>query len=200
MSLNRDQLPIVTSEIDATLKTIAGAGTGKTRVLVERYLKFVLEDGIAPDELLALTFTTKAASEMRERVFESVIESKDKAILRELYGAWIMNFHQFCFRVIKENAPAFGIDPDIGVATEIDLSRVRAKLFKRFETGRIEGMPDDYDDDIPQPAKFSDVYSYLMGIIVKARGALWTPDSLFSSVTPDDPAPYRRLSFRRDGA
>ena len=189
MELNRDQLPIVGSAIGATLKTIAGAGTGKTRVLVERYLKFVIEDGIPPDELLALTFTTKAASEMRARVFESVVETGNKSLLRELYGSWIMNFHQFSFRVIKENAPAFGVDPDIGVATEIDLSRVRARLLKRFETGRIDGMPDDFDDDIPLPAKFSDVFDYWMGIVHSARSALWTPESLFSTVRKDVPAP-----------
>jgi len=58
MTLDPEKIPIIEADINATLKTIAGAGTGKTSVLVARYLKFVFEDGVAPVRLLALTFTT----------------------------------------------------------------------------------------------------------------------------------------------
>lgn len=62
MGLNPEQKQIVDLDITSSTKVLAGAGTGKTRVLVERYLKFVFEDGIAPDRILALTFTKKSGS------------------------------------------------------------------------------------------------------------------------------------------
>ena len=71
MELNEEQRRIIQFDIGETVKAMAGAGTGKTRVLVERYLKFVFDDGVPPERLLALTFTTKAASEMRGRIFET---------------------------------------------------------------------------------------------------------------------------------
>ena len=71
MTLDPEKIPIIEADIGATVKTIAGAGTGKTSVLVERYLRFVIEQGISPSRLLALTFTKKAASEMRKRIFDA---------------------------------------------------------------------------------------------------------------------------------
>ncbi|MEJ2721762.1 MAG: UvrD-helicase domain-containing protein [bacterium] len=111
MGLNDEQTRIVGFDIDETVKAMAGAGTGKTRVLVERYLKFVFGDRIPPERLLALTFTKRAASEMRERIFDIARSRGDTGLMRELHAAWIMNFHQFCHRVISENAAEFRIDP-----------------------------------------------------------------------------------------
>ncbi len=193
MSLNSQQRPIVEESIENTVKAIAGAGTGKTFVLVERYLKFVFEDEIPPDRLLALTFTTKAASEMRKRIVDAVVERGAKETLRDLYAAWIMNFHQFSFRIIKENAASFGIDPDVGVATEVDLSRIRRGLYRRFESGRIDGIPDGYDDDMPEPAKLGSVFDRWMLILTKARSSLWTPETLVDTLRAGDSPRYVRL-------
>ncbi len=192
MTLNPKQRRIVQEPIDATVKTLAGAGTGKTRVLVDRYLKFVFEDGISPDNLLALTFTKKAAAEMHGRVFEEVVKKGDRRILRELYGAWIMNFHQFAFRVIKENAASFGIDPDIGVASEVDRMRIWRGLERQFKSGTIVGMPGLYADDIPLPGKLGSYFERCMKIVKNARGARWTPQSLRDTVRPDDTDAYKR--------
>ncbi|UCG52960.1 MAG: ATP-dependent helicase [Candidatus Latescibacterota bacterium] len=193
MKLNQHQIPIVNTSIGDTLKTIAGAGTGKTRVLVERYLKFLFDDGIEPDRILALTFTTKAASEMRKRVFEEVLNRGDDKVLRELYGAWIMNFHQFSFRLIKENAAAFGVDPDIGVATEMDIARIRHTLYRKFESGRMDGLPGDFAEDMPEPARFGRAFDRWMNIIAKARNTMWTPKDLLAHTRIDDSPEYKRL-------
>jgi DNA helicase-2/ATP-dependent DNA helicase PcrA len=192
LTLNPKQKGIVDEPIDATVKTLAGAGTGKTRVLVERYLKFVFEDGISPDNLLALTFTKKAAAEMHGRVFKEVVEREDKDTLRSLYGAWIMNFHQFAFRVIKENAASFGIDPDIGVASEVDRMRIIRGLKRRFKSGTIEGMPDTYAEDIPMPNRMNGYFEKCMKIVDKARGTRWTPQSLLDTIRPGDVDAYKR--------
>jgi superfamily I DNA/RNA helicase/CRISPR/Cas system-associated exonuclease Cas4 (RecB family) len=192
MTLDPEKIPIVKAPIGATLKTIAGAGTGKTSVLVARYLRFVFEEGIAPDRLLALTFTTKAAAEMRTRIFEEAAKKGDIEVLRRLHSAWIMNFHQFTFRVIQENAAFFGIDPGVGVAAGLDLSRIHGHLFRRFQSGRIDGFPEEYGDDIPAPAALERQFDTWHKIVVKAKGTLMTPESLLDSVRSDDAGAYRR--------
>jgi len=192
MTLDPEKIPIIEADINATLKTIAGAGTGKTSVLVARYLKFVFEDGVAPDRLLALTFTTKAASEMRTRIFREAAEKGDVGILRKLHSAWIMNFHQFSFRLIKENAASFGVDPGVDVATDLDLSRIRLHLFRRFESGKIDGFPDEYEDDMPEPARLDTTFERWFSILARARGTLWTRESLLGAQCPEDLPAYRR--------
>jgi DNA helicase-2/ATP-dependent DNA helicase PcrA len=191
VNLNKRQKEAVQAGIDATLKIQAGAGTGKTRVLVARYLKFIFEDDIAPENLLALTFTKKAAAEMRERIFRTVMKRRDKALLRSLYRAWIMNFHQFAFRLIKENSPAFQLDPDIEVATAVDLSRIRRALYGKFRSGSIDHFPEEFGDEIPPPPRMGDCFEKLMDIIAKCRNALWSPKQLLGRIKPDDPDGYR---------
>ncbi len=192
MTLDREKLPIIEADIASTVKTIAGAGTGKTSVLVERYLRFVFVNGVAPDRLLALTFTKKAASEMRKRIFDEASKRGDISVVRELHAAWILNFHQFAIRLIRENAAAFGVDPGVDVATELDLSRVRLHLLRRFEAGRMDAFPDEYEDDMPDPAGLGRTFGRWFSIVAKARGTLWTAQRLLASVRPEDPAEYRR--------
>src|SRR5688572_4993266 len=83
--------------LDAKGNIVAGAGTGKTTVLVARYMKLLQEDGLPPERLLALTFTLKAAGEMRERVRAAVVARMPHMAAR-LEAGWIMNFHQFGYR------------------------------------------------------------------------------------------------------
>jgi DNA helicase-2/ATP-dependent DNA helicase PcrA len=192
VGLNDKQQQIVRFDIGETVKAMAGAGTGKTRVLVERYLKFVFDDRVPPGRLLALTFTTKAASEMRKRIFDVARARGDTDLMRELYAAWIMNFHQFSFRVISENASEFGIDPDIGVATDVDAARIRTALYRRFQAGKIDGMPDGFDNDMPPPGKLPTIFDRWMRILQRARGTLWTPDALTSCIGSDDTPEYTR--------
>ncbi|UCH82800.1 MAG: ATP-dependent helicase, partial [Candidatus Latescibacterota bacterium] len=192
MGLNNEQKKIVHFDIGETVKAMAGAGTGKTRVLVERYLKFVFEDRIPPERLLALTFTTKAASEMRGRIFQIARARGDTTLMRELYAAWIMNFHQFCYRIISENAAEFRIDPDVGVATEVDNARIRTSLYRRFRAGRINGMPDGFENDLPAPGGFSTIFDRWMKIVQRARSTLWSTDALAAHVGSDDNLEYTR--------
>ena len=193
MTLDPEKIPIIEADIGATVKTIAGAGTGKTSVLVARYLRFVFEQGVPPDRLLALTFTTKAAAEMRTRIFGDAAKQGRLDVLRRLHAAWIMNFHQFTFRLIKENAASFGIDPGVGVATDLDLSRIRLHLYRRFQSGRIEGFPGEYGDDMPDPASLERLFNKWLAIVVKAKGTLWTREGLIEAVRPDDLPAYERF-------
>jgi superfamily I DNA/RNA helicase/CRISPR/Cas system-associated exonuclease Cas4 (RecB family) len=193
MTLDPEKIPIIEADIGATIKTVAGAGTGKTSVLVARYLRFVFDQGIPPDRLLALTFTIKAAAEMRTRIFADAARAERLDILRRLHTAWIMNFHQFAFRLVHENAASFGIDPGVGVAGDLDLARIWTRLYRRFETGRIEGFPIEYADDMPEPGRLRTTFEKWQAIVVKARGTLWTREGLLDSVGPEEEPAYRRI-------
>jgi ATP-dependent helicase/nuclease subunit A len=97
-----------------TLLLDAGAGSGKTSVLVERYARAVEEDGVDPSAILAITFTEKAASEMRQRVRARLRLSEDPG--------WILTIHGFCARVLRAHALQAGLDPQFSVLDE-DASR-----------------------------------------------------------------------------
>jgi ATP-dependent exoDNAse (exonuclease V) beta subunit len=88
---------------------VAGPGSGKTTVLVERYRRLIEERGFDPSEILAITFTEKAAANMRAKIAEKFRHHPVR--LRDLEGAWIHTIHGFCARLLKENAIAAGIDP-----------------------------------------------------------------------------------------
>lgn len=94
------------------LLIIAGAGTGKTTVIVEK-IKYLIKKKLAkPEEILALTFTEKAAYEMEERV--------DKEIPYGYFQMWISTFHSFADQILKERAHHIGINPDFRLMNEAE--------------------------------------------------------------------------------
>jgi DNA helicase-2/ATP-dependent DNA helicase PcrA len=107
--LNKEQIQAVTHK-DGPLMIIAGAGTGKTRVITQR-ISWLINQGLAKtDEILALTFTDKAAKEMQERV--------DILMPYGYIDIWIATFHAFGDRVLRENALVAGLNPDFKVLTQ----------------------------------------------------------------------------------
>ncbi|HEY2537667.1 MAG TPA: ATP-dependent helicase, partial [Solirubrobacteraceae bacterium] len=86
----------------------AGAGSGKTSVLVERFVRAVREDGIAPARILAITFTERAAGELRERVRGRLSELGETEAARALDGAFIGTFHGFCARILRAQVGQIG--------------------------------------------------------------------------------------------
>ncbi|OGG05864.1 hypothetical protein A2872_02590 [Candidatus Gottesmanbacteria bacterium RIFCSPHIGHO2_01_FULL_42_12] len=109
--LNSEQKLAVENN-NGPLLIVAGAGTGKTTVISEK-IKFLIEKGLAkPDEILALTFTEKAAREMEERV--------DVALPYGTFGMWIMTFHSFCDRLLREEGLHIGINPNYKLMTQAE--------------------------------------------------------------------------------
>jgi len=107
--LNKEQIQAATHK-DGPLLIIAGAGTGKTRVITQR-IAWLINQGLAKtDEILALTFTDKAAKEMQERV--------DILMPYGYTDIWISTFHAFGDRVLRENALVAGLNPDFKVLTQ----------------------------------------------------------------------------------
>jgi ATP-dependent helicase/nuclease subunit A len=93
----------------------AGAGTGKTMVLVERFCRAVIERGLTVDSLLVITYTDRAAGELRSRIRAALHEKERSDLARELDGAWISTIHGFCNRLLRQNAVAAGVDPHFRV-------------------------------------------------------------------------------------
>lgn len=111
MKLNKAQLEAVNHK-SGPLLIIAGAGTGKTAVITERILKIVNEGWADPSEILALTFTEKAAGEMEERIDMSMPYGYEQM--------WISTFHSFCDRLLKQEGVYMGLDTNYKLMTQAE--------------------------------------------------------------------------------
>jgi ATP-dependent exoDNAse (exonuclease V) beta subunit len=107
----------------------AGAGTGKTKVLVERFARAVCEEGIDVDSILVITYTEKAAGELRSRIRAGLVERGRPDLARELDGAWISTIHGFCHRLLRSHPFAAGVDPRFRVLDESQGRVLRGEAF-----------------------------------------------------------------------
>ncbi len=107
--------------VDGPLLVVAGAGSGKTRVLTHRVAHLIRAHGVKPNEILAITFTNKAAGEMRERL--------ERMLGRQARAAWILTFHAACGRMLRREAERIGYTPSFTIYDQADQVRlVRACL------------------------------------------------------------------------
>jgi ATP-dependent exoDNAse (exonuclease V) beta subunit len=102
------------------LAVIAGPRAGKTTVLVDRFLKLARHPSVGPEHVLAITFTRKAAVEMKERAVRELEDQGEKELRRKTEAAYISTIHGFAERVLRERPLAARIDPDFSVLTEYD--------------------------------------------------------------------------------
>ena len=116
--LNKEQLEAV-KHMDGPCLVMAGAGSGKTSVLTSRIV-YLIENGVWPSNILAITFTNKAAKEMRERVQNIVGQTK----------SFIGTFHSFGVKVIRENPEAVGLTPNFTIIDADDALSVIKKILK----------------------------------------------------------------------
>ncbi len=131
----------------------AGAGTGKTSVLVERFCAAALDPGSGPERILAFTFTERAADQLRRRIrdeLSSRIRAAEGAqidALRETLEAtdraWISTVHGFCRRLLASHPAAAGIDPRFRVVDEAEAERLAARAFDSALEALVEsGEPE----------------------------------------------------------
>jgi ATP-dependent exoDNAse (exonuclease V) beta subunit len=109
MSMNDEQRAAV--EARGEVFVSAGAGTGKTTVLVERFVRAVCDEGLDVGSILVITYTRKAAGELRARIRAALAARGRADLARELDGAWISTIHGFCARLLRAHPFAVGIDP-----------------------------------------------------------------------------------------
>ena len=118
----------------------AGAGTGKTTVLVERFVQAVCDEGLDVGSLLVITYTERAAGELRSRIRARLNELGRHDLARSLDGAWISTIHGFCLRLLKAHPFAAGLDPRFRV---LDESQGRVVRSESFATALTEFCADD---------------------------------------------------------
>ena len=128
---------------DGSLLVRAGAGTGKTTVLVERFVEAVTKDGAEVDQVLAITFTEKAAAEMKSRVRRRFLELDRREDARAAESAWVSTIHALCARILRAHALSAGVDPAFRVLDELDAERIAADAFD----GALEEFMGEGDSD-----------------------------------------------------
>ena len=122
--LNPEQARAVTTT-EGPLLILAGAGSGKTRVLAHRVAYLIGVQGVAPWHILAVTFTNKAAGEMRERILALVGErGRDVAM---------GTFHALCARVLRRDGAAVGVDPRFVIYDTDDQTGVVKQVLRDLE-------------------------------------------------------------------
>ena len=107
----------------------AGAGTGKTAVLVERFVRAVVDEGLDVQSLLVITYTERAAGELRARIRGRLLELCRPELALELDGAWVSTIHGFCRRLLGAHPLAAGVDPSFRVLDEPQAMVVQAEAF-----------------------------------------------------------------------
>ncbi|MBO4535172.1 MAG: UvrD-helicase domain-containing protein, partial [Clostridia bacterium] len=117
--LNEQQLQGVRKTEGAVL-VVAGAGSGKTRVLTYR-IAYLLEQGVSPYRILAITFTNKATNEMRERI---------ETLCPMAQGLWISTFHSFCSRVLRRDIEKLGYTKDFSIYDDVESKRVCKRVIE----------------------------------------------------------------------
>jgi ATP-dependent helicase/nuclease subunit A len=127
-ALNEQQLAAV--EAGGEVFVSAGAGTGKTAVLVERVVRAVCDRGLDVDSILVITYTRRAAGELRTRIRAALAERGRHDLARQLDGAWISTIHGFCARLLKAYPLAAGLDPRFREVDEAQAAVIRSEAFR----------------------------------------------------------------------
>jgi DNA helicase II / ATP-dependent DNA helicase PcrA len=123
--LNPQQRAAVT-HAGGPLLIVAGAGSGKTRVLTHRIAYLLAERAVAPGEILAITFTNKAAGEMASRVAALVGDRRARAM-------WVMTFHSACVRILRREAGRFGYPSNFSIYDSADSQRLMALVCRELD-------------------------------------------------------------------
>ena len=120
--LNPSQREAVTAAADANLLVLAGAGSGKTRVLVHRIAWLIYHEGLSAYGLMAVTFTNKAAREMRARIEEMTTLSSR--------GMWVGTFHGLAHRFLKAHWSEAGLPQNFQILDSDDQLRVVKRAYR----------------------------------------------------------------------
>ena len=185
-----EQQQAAVSHRDGPLLLAANAGAGKTSVLVERFVRLATEDGIDPARILAITFTDKAAGELRARLRARFQDLGQRALAVASEGAWVSTIHGFCGRVLRQHAIAAGLDPRFRV---LDESEARALRAEAFDTALAAFLADGRPDALDLVAGYTpDRIARIVGEthdLLRSRGMTRPALPAAAAVAEPDPAP-----------
>ena len=152
-TLNAPQREAVTTT-EGPLLVLAGAGSGKTRVLTYRIANILEQNLAAPWEILAITFTNKAAAEMRERLGQ-LVGTRSR-------GMWVSTFHSMCVRILRADAERIGFTRNFTIYDTDDLKRLYKDIMatlnvdpKRFPVNALMNRVSQAKNDLLVPADFA---------------------------------------------
>jgi ATP-dependent helicase/nuclease subunit A len=140
---------------DGLLAVVAGAGSGKTGVLTERFVHLVAERGVAPEHILTITFTRAATAEMKTRIIRKLEQRGLHDARTRIESAYIHTVHALCRRILQENPFEAGIDPEPSVLPAPAANHLKREAFHRalasllrherdFETDPLIDLIADY--------------------------------------------------------
>ncbi len=175
----------------------AGAGTGKTGVMVDRYCRLVCDAKVSPDAVLAFTFTDKAAAELRERIRAELGRraeagsARARELLGSFGGAWVTTIHGFCNRLLAAHPVAAGIDPDFRVLDAPEAARAAREAFD-------EALAEFLAADDPRREETVAAYEIdgLRGMVATAHDELRSR-GVAEPRLPEPPAPDLEGALRR---
>ena len=151
-TLNGPQREAVVT-IDGPLLVLAGAGSGKTRVLTYRIANLIENHGVAPWEILAITFTNKAAAEMRERL--------NGLVGPRCRGMWVSTFHSMCVRILRADAEKLGFTRNFTIYDVDDQKRLYKEIMaeldidpKRFPANALMNRISTAKNELVVPGDF----------------------------------------------
>ncbi len=136
----------------------AGAGTGKTGVMVDRYCRLICDKGVSPDAILAFTFTDKAAAELRQRIRAELARRAEAGsaraaeLLSGIGGAWVTTIHGFCNRILAAHPVAAGIDPGFRILDAPEAARAGREAFDEALRDFLAGDGPTPEDTAGNPA------------------------------------------------
>jgi DNA helicase-2/ATP-dependent DNA helicase PcrA len=150
--LNPEQESAVTHQ-GGPLLVVAGAGSGKTRVLTRRIAYLLAERGVEPFEILAITFTNKAAGEMKERV-AALVGKRAKAI-------WVSTFHSACVRILRQEGTRLGFSTSYSIYDQADSVRLVTLVMrdlnldqKRYNPRAVAALISNAKNELLGPADY----------------------------------------------
>jgi len=137
--LNDEQIePVLTTE--GAVLVLAGAGSGKTRVLTSRIAHLIGDMNVPAEAILAITFTNKAANEMKERIGKIV----------DARGMWVCTIHSMCVRILRMYASEAGLNQNFSIYSETERSNIVKKSFQEYYK---QGIYAEIAKDVIRPGR-----------------------------------------------
>lgn len=185
MSLTDEQLQVVAGRARTNFVS-AAAGSGKTSLLVECYVRALLEDGLLPEELPTVTFTRRAAGEMRARIREHLMAAGREDLARALQSAPIDTIHAFCRRLLAGNPVQAGIDPQATTLDEERAQILRHQVWSEVWRRRVEQAS---AEDLSLLARFRAPLEREVPRLYQELRTSGLATPVFAVPPPSDPAP-----------
>jgi DNA helicase-2/ATP-dependent DNA helicase PcrA len=166
---NPEQRLVVMAGMDAPQRVIAGAGTGKTRTMVWRFVHLVRHFHLDPNRIMAVTFTAKAAGELRERILTALIEERLISSPIEMDAAWIGTFHALAYRILREHCYEVGFDRDVKLTNDLEQAMLVHQLRRSLSNGDVPGAH-MLELDAITPERALELTKVMFGTVRKVRG------------------------------